>query len=559
MFNKNFENRCFKPRSFWLIGFTVTLLSACGGNSGNRSEPSELQFRTAPGLSDPSLAYGLSEINDWHVGLPFLDIMKMSRKWLGHKPNQWGGMDYEELSATGVLDEHGWPTAIPAELEKIGTVFAWDGNEYGQGENRKGEYTLTYDGAGDLRVWGLLPDQIVSEAPGRVVLNINNDQGNWGFHIHATSPGNHIRNVKIIKTVNQELYDAGAIFNPDWLAIIKDARQIRFMDMMGTNNSTISTWSEQRSYDDVTWAGNVPVEVQVRLANEIGADPWFNMPFHADDNYIRQFSEYVYDNLDAGLIAHVELSNEVWNWAFQQAQDSHQMAISLWNLDPNDAGAGWVNFYGKRASEVMQIWTDVFADESDSRLKRIAGTQAFNSYISELVLTAPMWQRHDPNNYVAPHTYFDALAPATYFGGSVISSEDYRNAMLAAIDDQGVDNYEFHYRLLKGEIGGYANHFQEAIDDLRKQRVITDSYGLELIAYEGGQHIHHSAFTNISDEDLQRLQDHLTGFVRSQQMADFYQELWDEWKQIGTGPFMHFVEIGEPSRWGSWGPAGFFD
>ncbi len=556
----------FKNCSFKLILISLLLtLSACGGGSGNVSDNTPLiidnnvnitypQLKSTEGLDNPSLAFGLTGISDWHVGLPFLDLMKMSREWIGHLPNQWGGMTYSELRTRGFLDENGWPTSIPSNLSAIGTVFAWDGNEYSQGENREGEYILTYEGEGDLRI--ISTNDIISEEPGRIVFNISNNQGNWGFNIYDTDPnntGDYIRNIKIIRQDRVALYNSGAIFNPEWLSTVKNIRQVRFMDMMSTNGSTIVSWSEKRNFDDTTWSGFVPIEVQVRLANEIGSDPWFNMPFHADDNFIKKFAEYVYDNLDQKLVAHVELSNEVWNWAFQQAQDSHQMAISLWTLDPNNTGGGWVNYYGKRASEVMKIWTDVFANETTTRLKRIAGTQTGNTWLSEQVITAPMWQQADPNKYVAPHTYFDALSPTTYFGGKVISSEEYRTVMLSVINNNSIDNNDFHYQLIKGKITGFDNQLQKVIDALNSQKSLADKHGLDLIAYEGGQHVHHSAFVNIPDNELQLLQEHLTGFVRSQQMADLYQELWDEWKQIGTGPFMHFVNISRPSKYGSWG------
>ncbi|WXG52266.1 MAG: hypothetical protein RNU03_16030 [Candidatus Sedimenticola sp. (ex Thyasira tokunagai)] len=464
-------------------------------------------------------------------------------------------MRYTDIRDGGYLDEHGWPTSIPAELKSIGTIFAWGDNAYGQGETRKGRYVLTYEGKGDLQLILIDDKQIIEVKPGRIIFDIKNNEGNWGFNIYDTDPKgtkNYIRNIKIIKENQLELYSAGAIFNPDWLASIRDVRQVRFMDMMGTNGSKIAKWEEQRKIDDHTWSGNVPVEVQVRLANEIGADPWFNMPFHADNNYVRKFSNYVHDNLDPDLIASVELSNEVWNWSFQQARDAKKMSINEWDLDSANAGAGG-NFYGKRASEVMKIWTEVFGNETSTRLKRIAATQAVNDWLSQQILNAPKWKKHDPDGYVPPHMYFDALSVAAYFGGGVIRSQKNREALFAVMDDPTVNNFDFHYRLIKGEIDGLGNFLKRTVDALQSQRTVAEKYDLELIAYEGGQHVHHSAHVSIPEADLQRLQNHLIGFVRSQQMADLYQELWDKWKQIGAGPFMQFVDIGAPSKYGSWG------
>jgi hypothetical protein len=83
----------------------------------------------------------------------------------------------------------------------------------------------------------------------------------------------------------------------------------------------------------------------------------------------------------------VELSNEVWNWAFQQAQDVLQLAEEVFGVT---VGAGWVNYYGMRASQVMKIWTEVFGSEAASRLQRVVGVQTAYLVLTEQILTAPM-------------------------------------------------------------------------------------------------------------------------------------------------------------------------
>lgn len=74
-----------------------------------------------------------------------------------------------------------------------------------------------------------------------------------------------------------------------------------------------------------------------------------------------------------------------------------------------------------------------------------------------------------------------------------------------------------------------------------------------MVSYEGGQHVHHSAFVKVSSSTLALLQPHLIGFVRSPQMAELYGKVWDIWKNVGNGPFMQFVEISATSKFGSWG------
>src|SRR3546814_10140296 len=62
----------------------------------------------------------------------------------------------------------------------------------------------------------------------------------------------------------------------------------------------------------------------VGLANALGTDAWFTVPWNADEDYVRRFATYVRDNLAPGRKAYVEVANEVWNWGFRvisQARD----------------------------------------------------------------------------------------------------------------------------------------------------------------------------------------------------------------------------------------------
>lgn len=513
--------------------------------TGNTAELTYPALQPLEGLSDPSLAFGLNGVSDWSSATPFLNLMKQSRYWVGHQQDKWGGVGYDELKAGGYLDENGYVTHMPSGVIAIGTIWAWSEKNDGAGEDRKGRYVLTYDGEGAMTFIGV---EIVSQEPGRIVLD--NKTGRWfSMDITKTDPkgtGNYLRNMAIVREDYLPLYEAGAIFNPEWLALIKDARQIRFMDMMYTNGSKIRKWDDFNKKNGASWAaeGGVPVEVMVALANQIGADPWFTMPFHADDDLIRKFATYVRDHLDPKLVAHVELSNEVWNFVFQQTQDALALAKQKYGDDAGDSA--WLSYYGERASHVMAIWTDVFGASADARLKRIAGSFTEVQWYTEQILTAPIWQQADPANYVAPHTYFDAVAITSYFGVSIVLDEDQRNKYVATVKDPSIDNDNWLRDFIRPAMDDAAKRYQEHAELARK-------YGLDLMLYEGGQHVHHSAFVEADKETLQLLQDHLAGFVRSPQMAELYAASWDLWRQHGDGPYMQYVDVGVPNQYGSWG------
>ncbi len=503
-------------------------------------------LQSPQGLDDPILAYGLNGLSDWSAQMPFIDLMKTGRAWIASLPGQWGGG-----SVNGVLDENGWPTTMPVGVEKFLTAWDWshEGAPYDVASTRDGRYVLTYDGNGDVRVWGAT--QVVSTSPGEIIFDLDGDNA-WGVEVRATdtgSTGDYVRNFTIVHEDHVDLHAAGAIFNPEWLRVVKDVRQVRFMDWMHTNNSEYSTWEEYPDADWYTYSDGAPVAVMVALANEIGADPWFNIPFDADDNYVEQFARYVRDHLDPALQAHIELSNEVWNWSLRQAQDARDRAEIAFGVT---GGAGWVNYYAKRATEVMVIWSDVFAGQLD-RITRVGGIQPDWRGLEQQILLAPMWQTADPARYVAPHTYFDAIASTSYFGGSHITDVARRNELLAVLGNPSIDPVEWLYNRLKTSSALEGGTVASTLSNLQYFAGVADSYGLDLLLYEGGSHVHHSAFINIPEDQLNQLQTFMIDFTRSERMADLYQQLWDGWRGLGDGPFMQFVDVQIPNRYGSWG------
>lgn len=82
----------------------------------------------------------------------------------------------------------------------------------------------------------------------------------------------------------------------------------------------------------------------------------------------------------------------------------------------------------------------------------------------------------------------------------------------------------------------------------------TDAHGVDLIAYEGGQHIAVGAYgpfrANLKNQPLTRL---LIQLNREPEMAALYRFWFDTWKKNGGKLFAHYADIGQPSRYGDWG------
>ena len=499
----------------------------------------------AYGNDNPTLSFNPANPFDYNPGLQFIDLMKMMRPWIGHKPGEWGGMSIEELQSGGYLDENGWLKEIPENVSRVGTVWAWNSFPDFAVQN-SGIYILQYEGEGSINIGG--EARVISSEPGRIVIE-NPEHGQFMLDIRETDPqgtGDYIRNITLVAEEHLALYEAGAIYNPQWLDLVADSRDFRFMGWMKTNSSDIKTWDNRPTPDQPHLGNGVSVEDMVRLANETGTDPWFTISHLADEEYIRKFAEYVRDNLDPSLTVRVEYSNEVWNWAFDQTHWMLKQSQSEWGVNAHH------DFHAKKAVETALIWEEVFGVEAGNRLINVLGTHTANPWTAGRLLNPTVWKENEPDRYVEPSTVFEELAVTTYFGTETVSSEELRDELIAAINDPNIDAIEF----LAGKLldPDYPSSIPDVANWLAGNAAVADRYGLNLVAYEGGQHVHHSfAVSGLTEADLAAINDFMIEFVRSPEMGELYRELWDVWVQYGDGAAMQLGDVQAPNKWGSWG------
>jgi hypothetical protein len=267
-----------------------------------QTERAALGGQAAPGVQNPSLAMGLSGVHDWGTQYPFLDVMKTARPWLGHLQGQWGGFEADQLEAELYLDENGWPMEIPKGVEKLESYLLTDlptGAQY-----FTGRYRLTYEGKGRLRLGGRARN--LRYRPGQIEFSFEPGEGPVVISLLQTDPNDHIRNISIVHQDHVALHDMGVVFNPLWTQQIRDLRVLRFMDWGRINGSPQVTWQDRPQLDDYTYVRRgVPAELMVKLANQLAADPWFNVPHMADDSYVEALATLVRDQLDPRRKAYV--------------------------------------------------------------------------------------------------------------------------------------------------------------------------------------------------------------------------------------------------------------
>lgn len=380
---------------------------------------------STPANARSPLGINVARVTYWTPEQPFLNVFNTADMWITHAGATWDTNEEKYLK----LDPNGWPISLKAVNEPAGQQFTSVGvlmlrnlPSTPNGVYPSGRYLVIYDGEGTM-TYGA-DAVLVSRAAGRDTINVAMPTSDGGIELRitATDPnhkGNYLRNIRVIKAENLAALNAGKMFNPTFLSLMKTFRAVRFMDWLGTNDSTLSSWPERPTLMSAFWGGGhgVPIETAVALVNAISADAWLNIPVMADDNYITQMASLVHDQLGGSQKVYVELSNEVWNSQFKQ----YQQAVAQGHLSfPAGLGSDFDynrNWYGMRVARMCDIWKSVWRADSN-RVVCLLVAQAANPYTASESLTCPFWAAGKP----CSNHNISGVAIGPYFGGSVPSS-----------------------------------------------------------------------------------------------------------------------------------------
>ncbi len=314
------------------------------------------------------------------------------------------------------------------------------------------------------------------------------------------------------------------LFNPEYINFMKDFQMVRFMNMSGMTRNPVVDWDKRNTLKKATWGGKygsrgAPVEIMVALSNQIDAYPWFSMPFKASDEYIKQFGEYVQEHLKPGLKTYIEYSNEVWNPIFIHHDYAIQEGLKE-KLDKKKSQAGY-KWFSKRSVETFKIWEEVFG--GTDRLIRVMGGWVSNQILSNTLLSYKDAYKHTDALAIGP--YFSALPRVLRRTKTV---DDVFKAMLDKKTKEGMES---------------------TVNYIKKQVKVTNSFGVDLVAYEGGQHL--------VDWNTRKVDEHpnplLYAANRDPRMGILYDELMNEWYRAGGKLFVAFSAPRIYSWYGSWG------
>ncbi|WP_126172159.1 hypothetical protein [Altericroceibacterium xinjiangense] len=298
-------------------------------------------------------------------------------------------------------------------------------------------------------------------------------------------------------------------FHPEFLSFLEGFRVIRFLDWQRINDNAAVRWSTRTLPESGSQAGpaGASIEDMVDLANALDADPWFQIPYRADDTYIRKFAHLVHERIDPARTVYVELGNEVWNDMFAAAQQAEREGLSLGLGDGDPTRAQMIRYADKHA-HAMRIWTEAFADRPQ-RLVRVAASQNAWPDLAEIVL-----------GHEDTAAWTDALATAPYLW---------------------LDLNGYEVRDVDRVFAAMPGALDETFAFAARNRAIAARYGKRYIAYEGGQHL------VTPDLALAR------ALQRDPRMEEVYARYLGRWEDQVGDTLTLYASTAPIADYGSWG------
>ena len=494
-----------------------------------------------------SLGINTNEVFEQDASIPFVDLFRVATPF--NENIRCRKQDQPCLTNAEVeYDKNGWPMKLNGG--KAGVFFL---RNVALAALPKGNYTVLYDGEGQIDYQQNA--KLVSRKYGEDTISF--DARADGFmtavaQITKSNPSNPLKNIRIImpggicegsdyshvtnqsecadsKYLDFKTHYASIIFNPDYLDFMKDFGVIRLMPMSGITRNPDERWEQRPNMQEATWGGiygarGAPLEIQIELANRLQADPWLNVPHIADDNYMRKFTLYVKRHLSPELTPHIEYTNEAWNSNFVHNEHMQKMGIAQ-QLDKDALLAGY-KYYAKRSVEFFNIWDDVYNGQIKNGRKqfvRIIGGWDTRPDISSIILA-----------YENTYKSTDAIAIAPYIGGNLKGFRESKNVS----DIFKLLNDKKSYRSLP-----------KIMEELEKHAELANEFGVSLIAYEGGQGLVDWA----ARDYLQHPNPLFYAANRDSRMNDLYQNLYQEWRNLGADLFVAFSAPRSCNWSGCWG------
>jgi hypothetical protein len=324
------------------------------------------------------------------------------------------------------------------------------------------------------------------------------------------------------------------------------------------------SWIHRALPSNAFWglAAGVPLEVEVALANQIAARPHFNVPLMYGDSDIESMGQLVmsgagmqtgYQALNSSLSAAFELSNEVWNYGFQQAAVAASLGGNTWPTQPSGSGNyAWNrNYFGMRSAQMASDLQNGVGSTVFGRVIPVLAAQAAGPYSASSALQSSYWSAGPASKYP-----LKAIAIAPYWGGNPSASDC---TEMTGQSDGGLADF---FATLTSQTGANGASYTsvpsggwlgQAESWIRSYATLMASYpGMSLIAYEGGQNFYATSSGTCAGWTTLVIQ-----AERNARMGAAYTTYLDYWKSEVGGTISNvnnlYNDVGYISQYGAWG------
>lgn len=523
------------------------------------------------------LGINIRAIKYWDTEIHTVDFFKRSGNgsqglWL----TQCAGCPWDTREQAALdLDSQGWPRSLPdatasnVQYRYVTTLPVW-----GTGHYPAGQYTVFYEGEGQLAYGGDAVRNDALSRPGREIIDITPYRG-FNVSIRVTDPkhtGNYLRNIRIIapggtcyRDPSNYATDVAACpdsfqaftetymtqpFHPLFLADMKPFSALRFVHFAAVITSQVREWEERPQLDYASWGANVldgaPIELAIDLANTLNASPWLEVPAMASDDYIAQFARLTKSRYTVNRPIYLEYHNEAWNSAYPYSLVNdwiEQQGVARWKRSSRSAYDKRINWFAMRTADVCRIWKREFGDRA-GQVKCVMASQSANAWVSTTALSCPLYAQESGHNCAGQ---IDALAIAPYFG-DYISQPAFQVPVTAWLAEPDGGMNSLFQEITQGllplttPLGNNqpVSSLAQIIDQMHAQKALADTYNLQLAAYEGTELL----VVPNTNGYLSRLQTLFAAASRDSRMKAVYQTLFDNWRQAGGTLFMVFESTG---------------
>jgi hypothetical protein len=225
-----------------------------------------------------------SFLNAWKTGAPVQVVSNGKSYWSNSAPGSpdtaWGTFLNKDGELINPLPQN------TTRMERIFYSSPQDGLPVGF--NRIGEsWILKWDGAAGAV--SVVPALFQTRIGNRIEWVWGVNEGEQRVVFSRIDPNDPPRNIRLCEARHEALLDSGELFNPDWLAKVREGSGIvRFMDWQRTNgNLTNLRFSDIPDGNYFSYGGEsgiplirggLPVGIMSALANKVQSNPWVCIP-----------------------------------------------------------------------------------------------------------------------------------------------------------------------------------------------------------------------------------------------------------------------------------------